>query len=100
MTRTENLIHEPKLTWEQVNAIRRNYRWHSSTHGCKSLAERYGVSTNTVHKIVRGKTWKPRPGGDDVQPPKLKPNHTRLFSSFAASTESLRTQLAALQDFK
>ena len=65
----QNLKHEPKLTWEQVNTIRSDYRWHSSAMGCAALAKRYGVSANTVHKIVHGLTWRVRPGDGNTPLP-------------------------------
>ncbi|AUQ57413.1 hypothetical protein PhaeoP30_00470 [Phaeobacter inhibens] len=63
------LIHEPKLTWDQVNEIRRIYVLQSRTRGLKALAEQYGVSVNNIHKIVRGKTWKLTEGDGNVPPP-------------------------------
>ncbi len=99
MKRTENLIHEPKLTREQVDAIRTEYRWHSSTNGCAALAERYEVSTNAVHKIIRGKTWKVRRGSPDVPPPTLKRNCGTALSRYASSTEYLRALLDELAIF-
>jgi len=68
-----NLIHEPKLTWQQVNAIRRDYRWHSSTAGGSALAKRYRVSANTINKIVRGKIWRVTNGDGNVAPPLMRP---------------------------
>ena len=67
--RISGLIHEPKLTWDQVNEIRRLYVSQSRTHGLKAMAEQYGVSMNNVHKIVRGKTWRVQEGDGNVPPP-------------------------------
>ncbi len=67
--RIAGLIHEQKLSWDQVNEIRGTYVPHSRTCGLKSLAVRYGVSVNNVHKIVRGKTWKITEGDGNVAPP-------------------------------
>lgn len=43
---------KPKLTWEQVCELREDYRWCGVSQ--RVLAERYGVSQNTVGEIVRG----------------------------------------------
>lgn len=54
----KHLKYEPKLTIDDVDAIRREYVYQSSTHGIPALANKYGVSRNTIHKVIRGKTWK------------------------------------------
>lgn len=54
----KHLKHERKLTIDQVNNIRREYVYQSSTHGMPALARKYGVAVNTIHKVVRGNTWK------------------------------------------
>lgn len=56
-----HLKHEPKLTIDDVDAIRREYVYQSREHGIPALAEKYGVVPNTIHKIIRGKTWKADP---------------------------------------
>jgi uncharacterized protein YjcR len=99
MKRTKKLIHEPKLTWDQVNTMRTNYRWHSSTYGCRALAEKYGVSTNTVHKIIRGETWKVRPGSLDVPPPKLKRISRKAIPQYETSLERRLAELEAISKY-
>ncbi|MEP3525067.1 MAG: hypothetical protein ABJN24_06545 [Hyphomicrobiales bacterium] len=54
----KHLKHEPKLTIDDVDAIRREYVYQSRDHGIPALAKKYGVARNTIHKIIRGKTWK------------------------------------------
>ena len=54
----KNLKYEPKLTIDDVNNIRREYVYQSKTHGIPALAKKYGVAKNTIHKVIRGKTWK------------------------------------------
>jgi uncharacterized protein YjcR len=69
--RVSGLIHKPKLDWDQVDEIRRTYVYGSTTHGTKALALKFRVSSNTIHKIVRGKTWKTSPGDQHIAPPRL-----------------------------
>ena len=74
------LKHEPKLTWAQVNAVRRDYRWHSRQAGGAALAKKYGVSANTIHKIIHGKVWRVRSGDGNVPLPRLnRPNWKALL---------------------
>lgn len=44
-----------KLTRKQVAEIKRLYI--PRKVGCNQLAERFGVSEMTIHKIISGKTW-------------------------------------------
>lgn len=46
------------LTAEQVEEAKRLYQWRSPTHGLVALAPRYGVTSQTLGKAVRGTTWK------------------------------------------
>ena len=47
--------HFTKLTWDQVNTIRREY---SGTHGEKAgFARNYGVSKNTIGRLLRQESW-------------------------------------------
>jgi predicted RNA-binding protein with RPS1 domain len=55
---TTGLIHLPKLTWDYVRTIRSSYRYSSRTCNLRVLAQRYGVSINTIHKVVTNRTWK------------------------------------------
>lgn len=60
-----------KLTWEDVESIRRRYEpprsrdWGYATRSkrvtLKSLAEEYGVDVKVIHKIVQGRAWSRRP---------------------------------------
>ncbi|AUR10508.1 hypothetical protein PhaeoP48_00495 [Phaeobacter inhibens] len=99
--RIAGLVHEPKLTWDQVNEIRRKYKIHSRTRGLKSLAEEYGVSTNNIHKIVRGKTWKIIEGDENVHPPltdqKTPQQFSKAFARLGGNLENLRNELRRLQ---
>lgn len=98
--RITGLIHKPKLTWDQVNEIRRSYVRQSRTRGLKSLAERYGVSVNNIHKIVRGKTWKTIEGDGNVSPPvagrKTQQEITKAYAQQGQSIKALRRELARL----
>lgn len=44
-----------KLSWRSVNSIRALYGKGIKT---KNLADRFGVSVDTIRRIVRGDTWK------------------------------------------
>lgn len=46
-----------KLTWPEVRAIRAAHA--AKQGGKRALAERFGVSSFTVHCIVRNRTWLP-----------------------------------------
>lgn len=98
--RIAGLIHEPKLTWDQVNEIRRIYVLQSRTHGLKTLAEQYGVSVNNIHKIVRGKTWKVTEGDGNVAPPLADKvtaqEFTKALGQYGQSMAALRTELLRL----
>ncbi|KQW85559.1 hypothetical protein ASC89_00270 [Devosia sp. Root413D1] len=91
--RRTNLKYEPKLTWEQVSAIRRDYRWHSREAGCAALAKRYGVSTNTIHKIIRGKVWRVRTGDGNQSLPQLR---RPSWKALAVVDQKIDGHLAAL----
>ena len=90
---TKGLLHEPKLTWDQVNEIRRRYVPHSRTFGLKSLSEEYGVSINNIHKIVRGQTWRVSKGDENVPPPfvelRTSQQISKAFSRLAESCDGL-----------
>lgn len=94
------LIHEPKLTWDQINEIRRSYVLQSRTCGLKALAEQYGVSVQNIHKIVRGKTWKVTEGDGNVPPPLSDRITARAFSKalgqYGNSMAALRAELNRL----
>ena len=47
-----------KLTEEQVAESRRDYVWHSRTHGQPALARKYGVTQSTIGVIIKRKYWK------------------------------------------
>lgn len=55
---TTGLIYKPKLNWECVQIIRSSYRCSSRTCNLRILAQRNGVSVNTIHKVVTNRTWK------------------------------------------
>ena len=99
--RIKGLIHEPKLTWDQVNEIRRCYVMHSRTHGLKALAARYGVAINNIHKIVRGKTWKTTAGDGNVPPPlidrTISQQITKAFAQRGKKMDAWYRQLSKLQ---
>jgi hypothetical protein len=46
-----------KLSEAQVREIRELYRPRTRGLGCHSLAKRYGVSGQTIHRVIRGKYW-------------------------------------------
>lgn len=94
-----SLKRERKLTWEQVNAIRSEYRWHSSSSGGAALARHYGVSTNTINKIVRGRTWRVRPGDGNQPAPSVRPrpNWKAFAEAQLRSAHHLQTLASLLQ---
>lgn len=47
-----------KLTWEQVEEIRRRHADGTGTH--RGMAAEYGVSRTTISNILSGKNWKVR----------------------------------------
>ena len=52
-----------KLTWNEVNYIRENYKPYDKEFGQKSLAEKFNVDRNTIWYILNNKTWNHK-GGD------------------------------------
>lgn len=94
--RTAGLKHEPKLNWDQVNQIRRTYAFRSSTHGTTALATHFGVSANTIHKIVRGKMWKVHTGDGNVVPPLQHKVTARAFSAALVRQDNDMRLLAAM----
>lgn len=99
--RIAGLIHRPKLTWDQVNEIRRDYVMRSRTHGLKALAEKYGVSVNNIHKILEGKTWKVQDGDGNVPPPladrRTSQQASKAYGAMGNSLNELRAELLRLQ---
>lgn len=57
-SRVVGLKHDTKLTAEQVHEIRRTYRYRSKDANMRVLAEHFGVSINTIYKIIRNKIWR------------------------------------------
>ncbi len=62
--RTENKIDKSlrvpkwKLTKEQAQYIRDNYKFRHPEFGCKPMSEKFGVHIMTVSNVVTGKTWR------------------------------------------
>lgn len=52
-----------KLTWQQVEAIRREYR--ESKTPKRALAAKYGVSEREIRYIAHGDIWNRKPGKED-----------------------------------
>jgi hypothetical protein len=98
--RIKGLIHEPKLTWSEVNEIRRQYVHQSRTQGLKALAAQYSVSVNNIHKIVRGKTWRVTEGDGNVAPPLADKVTAQAFAKalgqYGQSMAALRAELNRL----
>ena len=46
-----------KLTWDQIEAIRKEYVYGSKTHGGNALSKKYGVTGVMICKIVRNECW-------------------------------------------
>ena len=46
-----------KLTDDDVRFIRHNYKSHDKQFGGKQLMEKFGISKNTLHAVLIGKTW-------------------------------------------
>lgn len=51
-------IGNTKLTWKEVRFIRKFYRQHAFTRTQQQLANRFGVSNQTISDILSNKTWK------------------------------------------
>jgi hypothetical protein len=47
-----------KLTAQQVDYIRKTYRWYSREHGTPAIAASLGVSVSAVHDVLKAKTWR------------------------------------------
>ena len=47
-----------KLTKQQVEEIRAEYRKGERGSGCVTLAKKYNIATNTVHNIIKNKIWR------------------------------------------
>lgn len=47
-----------KLTWDEVNQIRAEYKWHSEKNNMYALARKFGRSVNCIRNILQNKTWK------------------------------------------
>lgn len=47
-----------KLTQQQVNDIRTEYKWHDSACGIYGLSKKYNTSPRNIHYIITNKTWK------------------------------------------
>lgn len=50
--------HASKLTFEQVQKIRNEYIPYDRLHGGVALSKKYGVSPETINKIIHNKTYK------------------------------------------
>lgn len=94
--RTRHLIYEPKLNWDAVNFIRSNVIEYDRNFGCKAMALRFGVSVNTISKVVNGDTWKPRRGHDDVRPPRTRSRVLKSMVGYAQKMQSYQAELSAL----
>lgn len=92
--RIAGLKHAPKLSWAQINEIRRTYVFRSSTFGTSGLARKYDVSANTIHKIVCGKTWKVQRDDGNVLPPL---QHRITGSAFSNALAKLGNSREALE---
>jgi ribonuclease D len=57
-SRVVGLKHDTKLTADDAHEIRRTYRYRSKDANMRVLAERFGVSVNTIYKIIRNKIWR------------------------------------------
>lgn len=51
-------IRQSKLTEREVLEIRRDYAFGDTSSSNRKLAEKYSVTTMTIHKIVTNKTWR------------------------------------------
>ena len=63
---TRGLNYDPKLTWADVREIRSTYVYGSRKANLRVLAERYGVSLNTLHKVVTNASWRDPAYGDAI----------------------------------
>lgn len=47
-----------KLTQEQVDFIRMNYKFRDKEYGQTALARRFGVTKEAVYSVVHGRNWR------------------------------------------
>lgn len=47
-----------KLSWEEVQYIRENYKPKDPKYGCRALGRKFSVSHVTILRVIQDKTWK------------------------------------------
>lgn len=55
--KTKNNVSARKITMAQANEIRSKYVSGSRTHGVRALGREYGLATNAILDILKGKTY-------------------------------------------
>lgn len=78
VTRSDNILHAfrtgitvRKLDVEAVNFIRRNYKRNHKKYGAIPLAERFGVTPQTIHNVMANRNHK----DDEYKKRRRKRNH-------------------------
>lgn len=94
---TRGLIYEPKLDWDKVNYIRANFKEYDPIYGCKGMGKKFGVSANTISKVVNGDVWKPRYWLGDVSPPLTNKRFWRNQFEIHQENERLKEQVKAIR---
>ena len=95
-SRIAGLHYAPKLTVEDVHAIRRSYRYRSRDANMRVLAERFGVSVATIFKIIRGKMWRFTATANAPQSREPRNHMMGLTKKARAAAEGMVAALAAL----
>lgn len=93
---TRVLTDRQKLDWDKVNYIRANFKEDHPVRGCKGMAKKFSVSTNTISKVVNGDTWEPRDYVDDVEPPKTRRKIMADYRKAIKSAKRIQSRLKEL----
>lgn len=94
---TRGLIYEPKLDWEKVNYIREWFKEYDPVYGCKGMGKKFGVSANTISKIVNGDIWKPRRFENDIHPPMTSKRYWKNWADYHRKMERLKAEVGAIR---
>ena len=94
---TRGLIYEPKLDWEKVNYIRAHFKEYDPVYGCKGMGKKFGVSANTISKIINGDIWKPRRFKDDARPPLTNKRYWKVWADHHKEMEKLKAEVMAIR---
>ena len=101
-SRTRGLKKQRKLSWDEVNEIRRSYVRFSKDANKNALAERFGVSATTIDNILRGKKWRVTKGDGNVLPPlptTTELGEMRALLKHLSEMEQIKKRVEALEVF-